>query len=60
MSGPRALIVGTGYAGQRHAEALRELAVPRLRLPIDVASDAFAALARPAETLQVAFSYPDA
>lgn len=27
VSGARALIVGTGYAGQRHAEALRELAV---------------------------------
>ena len=34
--------------------------LPRLRLPIDAASHAFAALARPAETLQVAFSYPDA
>jgi NADPH:quinone reductase-like Zn-dependent oxidoreductase len=34
--------------------------LPRRRLPIARAPDAFAALGRPAETLQVAFSYPDA
>jgi NADPH:quinone reductase-like Zn-dependent oxidoreductase len=32
--------------------------LPRLHAPVMGASDAFGALARPAETLQVAFSYP--
>ena len=34
--------------------------LPRQRMPIERAGDAFAALTRPGETLQVAFSYPDA
>lgn len=34
--------------------------LPRRRMRIDEARDAFAELGRPAETLQVAFSYPDA
>jgi predicted dehydrogenase len=28
MARPHALVLGTGYAGQRHAEALRELGIP--------------------------------
>src|SRR4051794_31609989 len=28
MSAARALVIGTGYAGQRHADALRELGIP--------------------------------
>ena len=43
--------------------ALRGLVLgglPRRRVRIDEAPDAFAQLARPADTLQVAFSYPDA
>src|SRR4051812_2490363 len=34
--------------------------LPRDRMPIEGVAEAFAALARPAETLQVAFSYSDA
>ena len=34
--------------------------LPRQRMRIERACDAFAALTRPGETLQVAFSYPDA
>lgn len=67
--------VRSGQIGNLHprwnATSLRSFAVglaraglvlgglPRLRLPVERAHDAFAELARPATTLQVAFSYGD-
>jgi len=45
----RALVVGAGNAGKAHADALE--------VAVDDARKGFAALRRPAEVLQVVFSY---
>src|SRR5436190_4533454 len=55
MTAPRALVIGTGYAGGRHAEALRDLGVP-FAGPLsarDVVRDLAVIRASPAEVVHV-------